>query len=69
MRPSQILRLQSDWTAWQVDEACALVGLQMEADAMQGKTESRMQNAGGGRFASAKARVTKKIRIPKSGIF
>ncbi len=65
-RPSEFVEFETEWTAWQFDEACALVGLQTEAAAAKGDTGKGETPK---KFASASGRVTKKVRIPESGVW
>lgn len=67
-RPSEFVQLETEWTAYQLDEACALVGLQTEAAAAKGETPQTTGERPK-KYASALGRVTKKIKIPKSGIW
>lgn len=70
IRPSQILRLKSDWTCWQVDEACALTGMQAEARMQNGEQPfGSGAQSGKGKFKSALGKVMRKMKIPKSGIW
>jgi len=70
--PSEIMGLETDWGAWQLNEITLLVGRRVERnlnsnkDAFDGfNTSLQMPRT----YRSAKAFVTKKIKIPKSGIW
>lgn len=70
MRPSSILRLQTDWTAWQVDEACALIGMQIEAAAARGeKPDFGSRSSAGGKYRSVRHLVKRRMKIPESGVW
>jgi len=75
-RPSEILGLETDWGAWQLNEITLMVGRRVEKNLNEGKdafagfglTAAHPRN-GNGRYRSVKSRVTKKMKIPASGIW
>ena len=75
-RPSEILGLETDWGAWQLNEITLMVGRHVEKNLNEGKdafagfglTAAHPRN-GNGRYRSVKSRVTKKMKIPASGIW
>jgi hypothetical protein len=69
-RPSEILGLETDWGAWQLNEITLVVGRRVERNLNEGKDAfDGFSLNGKGKFRSAKDRVKRKIRIPKSGIW
>lgn len=69
-RPSEILQLETPWAAYQFDEICLVVGRHVERNLSEGKDPfDGFSLNGKGKFRSAKNRVRRKVRIPKSGIW
>ena len=75
-KPSEIFGLETDWGAWQLNEITLMVGRRVEKNLNEGKdafagfglTAAHPRN-GNGRYRSVKSRVTKKMKIPASGIW
>jgi len=74
-RPSDLLGLQTEWGAWQLDELCAIVGSVAESNVMNGKPafeglssqQPALSKKNG--FRSPKDLVKKKVKIPTNGIW
>lgn len=72
--PSEIMGLESMWGAWQLNEVTLMVGRRVERninagkDAWTGFSGQRLAVSGKLRsYRSAKARVTKKVKIKSDG--
>lgn len=75
-RPSDFVELETEMAAWQLDEACLLVGRRVENNLNSGKDafagfgdETGLMGAVKRGYRSAKQFVKKKMRIPDSGVW
>jgi hypothetical protein len=68
-RPSDLLGLQTDLGRWSLDEACMVVGRQIQRTIEEGKDPFPQDTIKAGKFRSAKGLAKKKVKIPKSGIW
>lgn len=75
-RPSDFFHLETELAAWQLDEACLVIGRRVEKNLNEGKDAFAGFNSGSGLLASvkrgyrsAKQFVRKKMRIPESGVW
>ena len=70
-RPSDFMQLETELAAWQLDEACLIVGRQVENNLSNGKPPfdgmgvPTTLNAKG--YRSAKSLVKKKVKIKPDG--
>lgn len=67
-RPSGILRISDEWAAYQLDVATLLVGREFEVAIRAGK-EPRVKGRQAQVFQDARMMVTRRVRIPKSGVW
>lgn len=74
-RPSDFFTLETELAAWQLDEACLMVGRRVEnnlnnnKDAFAGFEGTGILGAVKRGYQSAKQFVKKKIKIPESGVW
>lgn len=73
-RPSRILGITDEWTAWQLDETCLIVGREMENESAEGRmqnVEGRRQKTDGRKqsYAPMKTPGMPKMKIPENGIW
>jgi hypothetical protein len=72
-RPSDFIMLETEMAAWQLDEACLMIGRQVEKnmhegkDAFSGFGDSGLLGAIKRGYRSAKALVKKTVRIRPDG--
>lgn len=72
-RPSDLLGLETEWGAWQLDELCAVVGNWFDGKLMNGKnpfdalTPNPSPNGRGGKFRSPRHLVKRKVNIKADG--
>lgn len=69
IRPSELLGLQTELGCWSLDEACLMVGRQIEKTLNEGKDPFLQETIKAGKFRSARGLVKKKVKIPKSGVW
>lgn len=72
-RPSSLIELQTEWAAWQFDEACLVAGRAAEKDAVENSGQfSVNSDQFGGRkpqkFSSLRGKARKKVDV-KDGVF
>jgi hypothetical protein len=72
-KPSDFFSLDTELAAWQLDEACLIIGRRVERNLNEGK--DAFAGFGGGfvnavkrGYRSAKQFVKKKMKIPESGV-
>lgn len=77
-RPSEFFEFETELAAWQLDEACLIVGRRVEKNLNENKEPFAGMDGGGsfslrstlrGAYRSAKQFVRKKMRIPESGVW
>jgi len=68
--------VETDWGAWQLDEVTLMVGRRVEKNMNEGKDaftgfslKAVPSGNGRGSYRSARARVTKRMKIPANGIW
>ncbi len=61
--------MQTDLGRWSLDEACLVVGRQIEKTLSEGKDPFPQETIKAGKFRSAKGLAKKKVKLPKSGIW
>ncbi len=66
-RPSDYLELETPWGRWQVDELALMAGRNMQKQIEDGKNP--LPSPTPKTFRSARGLVTKKVKIPASGIW
>lgn len=74
-RPSDFFELETELAAWQLDEACLMIGRRVEHNLNEGKDafdelqvqsfKSKVKRG----FQSAKQFVKRKMKIPESGVW
>lgn len=69
-----MLGLETEWGAWQFDELCAIVGMWVEGNLMNGKPAFEgliltraLSQSGRENYQSAKGRVTKRVKLKADG--
>jgi len=70
-RPSQRLQLQTEWAAYQFDEACLMAGRAAEKAALENRNQFPAGNGhkpGKTRFRSLRGMATKKVKV-KNGVW
>lgn len=84
--PSEILGMETDWGAWQLNEVTLITGRRVEKNLNEGKDAfyglaislpAPAHAVAGGQagnqlsavYRSAKGRVTKRMKIPESGVW
>ncbi len=69
--PSEILRLETPWGAWQVNEITLMIGRRMERNVSEGKDAAdglmNLKNTIRRGYKSLKGLVTKKVNINPDG--
>lgn len=72
-RPSSILGIEEEWTAYQFDVMCLLIGREIEQDvAKGGSVEGAVRRRGSGSkksFRDARPYVSRKMQVPESGVW
>jgi hypothetical protein len=71
-RPSKLLKLKTEWGAWQLDETVMIIGRQIEIGLEKGKKIDELLNAPTapgkpGQYSSGLGRVKKKVKVRKDG--
>ena len=67
-RPSGILRIRDEWAAYQLDVATLQAGREFEAAIREGK-EPRVRGRPAQVFLDARMFVTRRVKVPESGIW
>jgi hypothetical protein len=75
-RPSDFFSFETDMAAWQLDEACLMIGRRVENNINNGKdmwagfgSEPGLLGAVKRGYRSAKTFVRRKMKIPESGVW
>jgi hypothetical protein len=74
-KPSDFFTLETDMAAWQLDEACLLVGRRVEKNLNEGKDafagfgDAGLMGTVKRGYRSAKQFVKKKMKSPESGVW
>lgn len=74
-RPSEILRIDDEWTAWQLDETCLIVGREVEnenaevPEGQRGRGTKVQRRRGAEVYAPMKIGDVPKMKIPENGIW
>ena len=73
VRPSEILRIEDEWAAWQLDETCLIVGREIEKASSEGKAFPVTIRKGARKkeqsYAPMKMPGIQKMKIPENGIW